>query len=133
MLGSASVALFWVPLHQLSFSHIVLIPAISAFFMYRERRRIFSRIAFGPAVGLPFLAAALAMYGVLALRIVRAPMNYSLSIDILANRPCLACGIRGLLRRADTQGAMFPLLSLLLLVPVPFNVMDWIVSVLQRG
>ena len=48
----ASLALFWMPLHQLvslslddqRYSHLILIPVISVFFMYRERHQIFSRI-----------------------------------------------------------------------------------------
>jgi hypothetical protein len=52
MLALSSILLFWGPLNQWAslsladqrYSHIILIPVISAFVMYLERRKIFSRI-----------------------------------------------------------------------------------------
>ena len=137
----ASVALFWMPLHQLvslslddqRYSHLILIPVISAFFMYRERRRIFSRIAFHPRAGLPFLAAALAVYGLLVLRVVQAPPNYALSITVLAIVLVWLAGFVVSYGVPAARAALFPLLLLLLLVPVPFDLMDKIISVLQTG
>ena len=137
----ASVALFWMPLHQLvslslddqRYSHLILIPVISAFFMYRERRRIFSRIAFHPRAGLPFLAAALAVYGLLVLRVVQAPPNYALSITVLAIVLVWVAGFAVSYGAHACKAALFPLLLLLLLVPVPFDLMDKIISVLQTG
>jgi exosortase len=137
----ASVALFWMPLHQLvslslddqRYSHLILIPVISAFFMYRERRRIFSRIAFHPRAGLPFLAAALAVYGLLVLRVVQAPPNYALSITVLAIVLVWLAGFVVSYGVTAAKAALFPLLLLLLLVPVPFDLMDKIISVLQTG
>jgi exosortase len=139
--GLASIALFWVPLRQLvslslddrRYSHLVLIPVISAFFLYRERHKIFSRIAFRPGVGLPYLAASLAMYGLLALRVVHASSNYSLSIVMLAIVLVWAAGFAVCYGVPTFRTAAFPLLLLLLLVPIPFDLMDKIVSVLQRG
>ena len=141
MLGLASVALFWSPLHQLvslslddrRYSHIILIPAISAFFLYRERRKIFGRFAFRPAATLPFLAVALAMYGLLALRIVHAPANSSLSLTVLAIVLVWTAGFAVCYGVETFQAALFPLLLLLLLVPIPFDAMDRIISLLQRG
>ena len=137
----ASIALFWMPLYQLAslslddqrYSHLILIPVISAFFMYRERRRIFSRIAFHPRAGLPFLAAALAVYGLLVLRVVQAPPNYALSITVLAIVLVWVAGFAVSYGAHTCKAALFPLLLLLLLVPVPFDLMDKIISVLQTG
>jgi len=139
--GLASIALFWVPLQQLvslsladaRYSHLVLIPLISAFFMYRERHKIFSRTAFRPGAGLPYLAASLAMYGLVALRLVHAPTSYSLSIVMLAIVLVWAAGFAVCYGVPTFGAAMFPLLLLLLLVPIPLDVMDKIISVLQRG
>jgi exosortase len=137
----ASIALFWVPLHQLvslslddqRYSHIILIPVIGAFFLYRERHQIFPRIAIPSWAGLPFLAAALAVYGLLALRVVLAPPNYTLSITALAMLLVWVAGFAVLYGVRTFKAALFPLLLLLLLVPVPFNWMDNVISVLQRG
>jgi exosortase len=137
----ASLALSWVPLHQLvslslddrRYSHIILIPVLSAFFMYQERRRIFSRIASYPRAGLPFLAAALALYGLLALRVVNPSPNYTLSMTMLAVVLVWLAGFVVSYGVPAAKAALFPLLLLLLLVPVPFDLMDKIISLLQRG
>jgi exosortase len=141
MLGLSSVMLFLGPLRQLlslsmndqRYTHIILVPVISAVVMYLQRRRIFSRTAFYPGVGLPFLAASLAMYGLLALRVVHVPTNYTLSTVVFAIVLVWVAGFAVCYGVHAFKAAVFPLLFLLLLVPVPFNLMDWIIAVLQRG
>jgi exosortase len=137
----ASIALFWGPLHQLvslslddqRYSHLILIPVISVFFMYRERHQIFSRIASHPRAALPFLCAALALYGLLALRVVNPSPNYTLSMTMLAVVLVWLAGFVVSYGVPAARAALFPLLLLLLLVPVPFDLMDKIISLLQRG
>jgi exosortase len=137
----ASVALFWAPLRQLMslslddprYSHLILIPVISAFFLFRERHKIFSRIELRPQVAFPFLAASLAMYGLLALRGMHPPPNYTLSLVMIAIVLVWAAGFAVCYGVPAFRAALFPLLLLLLLVPVPFDLMDKIISVLQRG
>ena len=137
----ASIALFWVPLRQLvslslddrRYSHLILIPLISAFFFYRERHAIFSRIKFQPWAALPFLATLLAVYALLAFRVVPLSPNYALTATTLVIVLIWAAGFAVCYGVLACRTAMFPLLLLLLLVPLPFNLMDWIVSVLQRG
>ncbi len=141
ILALASIALFWVPLRELvslsiddrRYSHLILIPAISAFFLYRERRKIFSRITFAPAVGLLFLAVALIIYGLLALRIVHVPTNSMLSVTMFAIVLVWVAGFAVCYGAQAFKAALFPLLLFLLLVPVPFDAMDRIISILQRG
>ena len=131
----ASIALFWAPLHQLvslsladqRYTHIILIPVISAFFLYLERHKIFSRIAFRPRPALPFLAASLLLY------FVHFSPNYALSAVTLAIVLFWFAGFAAFCGVQSFRSALFPLLFLLLLVPVPFTQMDQIISVLQRG
>ena len=141
ILWLASIALFWAPLHQLvslslddrRYSHLILIPVISAFFLYRERHKIFSRIAFRPRAALPYLAAFLALYALLALRVVHPSTDYALTLVMLAIVLVWLAGFAVCYGVHAFRAAVFPLLFLLLLVPVPFDAMDWTVSVLQRG
>lgn len=141
ILGLASIMLFWRPLQQLlslslndqRYTHIILVPVISAVVMYLERRRIFSRTAFCPRVGLPFLAASLAMYGLVALRVVQVPTNYTLSTVMLPIILVWLAGFTVCYGVHAFKAAVFPLLFLLLLVPIPFDLMDKIVFILQRG
>lgn len=136
----ASIALFWAPLHQLvslslddrRYSHLILIPVIAAFFLYRERHAIFSRIAFHSAA-LPFLVAALAIYALLALRILHPSADYALSALMLAVVLVWITLFAVFYGAPAFKAALFPLLFLLLLVPVPFNLMDKIIATLQWG
>jgi exosortase len=131
----ASIALFWPPLHHLvslslndqRYSHLILIPVISAFFLYRERHKIFPHIAFRPRLALPFLAASLLLY------FVHSSPNYALSMAVLSMVLFWFAGFAAFYGVQSFKAALFPLLFLLLLVPVPFTQMDQIISVLQRG
>lgn len=139
MLVLASVVLFWEPSYQLAslslndarYSHIILIPVISLCFMYREKSKIFSRIEYLPAVALPLLIAALAAY--LAVRLVHPSSNYALSATTLAMVLVWAAGFAVCYGLHAFKAALFPVLFLLLLVPIPFDTMDKIVSALQWG
>jgi exosortase len=141
VLGLASIALFWAPLQQLvalslsdrPYSYILVIPVISAFVLYLERRKEFARIAFRPGVGLPVLMAALAMYGLFALQVVHIPAEYLLSVVVLALILVWAAAFTLCYGLQTLRAALFPLLLLLLLVPIPSHLMDKIVSSLQWG
>jgi exosortase len=137
----ASIALFWTPLRQWAslslndpcYSHLILVPLISAFFFHRERSAIFSDVSPSPRFGTPFLTFSLAMYGWVALGVFQVSPNYGLPLLMLAIVLVWTTGFALCYGPNAVKAAMFPLLLLLLLVPLPFNLMDWIVSVLQRG
>jgi exosortase len=141
VLGLASIVLFWGPLHQLvslslsdsRYTHIILIPVIAAVVMFLERRRIFSQIGSRSRIALPFLAAGLAMYGLLALRVFNPPANCALSLVMLAIVLAWVAGFAVCYGARAFKAALFPLLFLLLLVPIPFDLMDKIISLLQSG
>ena len=140
-LGILSVILFrgplseWVSLSLTDqrYTHLVVIPVISAAFLFIERRRVFTRAAFCPAVGLPLMAAALLAYGILRTGRIHLPADCSLSALAL---PIVAAWLAIFVICYGTRAfraAMFPLLFLVLMVPVPFHLMDRIIAVLQRG
>jgi exosortase len=141
VLGLASIVLFWGPLHQLvslslsdsRYTHIVVIPVIAAVVMFLERRKIFSQIGSRSRIALPFLAAGLAMYGLLALRVVNPPADCALSLVMLAIVLVWVAGFAVCYGARAFKAALFPLLFLLLLVPIPFDLMDKIISLLQSG
>jgi exosortase len=141
MLGLASLALFWAPLWQLvalslsdrPYSYILVVPVISAFILYLERRKEFSRIAFCPTVGLPFLTAALTIYGVIALQVVKIPAEYLLPVVVLTLVLVWTAAFTLCYGLHTLWAAKFPVLLLLLLVPIPSHSMDRIVTTLQWG
>ena len=141
VLGLASVALFWTPLQQLvalslsdrPYAYILVVPVISAFFLYLERRKEFREVAFCPRVGLPLAAVALATYGLIAFQVVNIPAEYSLSVIVFALVLVWAAVFTLCYGLRTLTAAKFPVLLLLLLVPIPPHLMDRIVTSLQWG
>jgi exosortase len=142
VLGGASVVLFWGPLRELAalslsadpYSYILLVPFISAFLLYLERRKVF---AGSPTTRSPMSAALLAgavvLYGVLALHVLNPPATYVLSIKVLSSLLVWAAAFALCYGTRALDNARFPLLMLLLLVPIPSTWMEKIVTVLQWG
>jgi len=140
ILGLASILLFWGPLQQLvslslndqRYSHIILVPAIGAGLIFMERRKVFARAAFAIAPGLFLLSGSLVLYW-LTRHTAQVPETYTLSMAVLAILLVWASGFALCYGVEALRAARFPLLFLLLLVPIPFEAMDKIVAVLQRG
>ncbi len=139
--GLLSLLLFWKPLRSLvvlSFhdelaSHIPLIPLISAFLIYLERRQIFRTPRYCPSVGVP----ALLMAGVLWYSL-RSPLSSLSPVDRLSVVAALIvlvwlAGFVLFYGATSFQAALFPLLFLFLISPLPVVVTQHIVSVLQKG
>src|SRR5215472_11238581 len=90
LLVIATIGLFSGPVRQwisLSltdsrYSHIVLIPAISASFLFVERRRLFAGAGLSLRPGLGLLAASAALYWLIATRGAHFSEAYSLSVAI---------------------------------------------------
>ena len=143
----ASVALFWAPLRELTalalandpYSYILLIPVISAFVLYMDQRNVFAGVdadhglirgAVGPAI-------ALAVSGLLAelftMGAVYLPAEYALSIKVLTIVMVWAAIFAVCYGAQTLKAASFPFLLLLLLVPIPSQLMDKIVTSLQWG
>lgn len=138
---TASVAAFWKPLSSLvNFSlnrdyasHIILIVPISAFFIYRKRGEIFSMVKTAPLPGVLLFLAGI-IFLLLALRRAESPLHGNgLSLVTLA---IVVIWIAGFVFFYGTRAfyrALFPLLFLLLLVPIPEIAVDKIIALLQAG
>jgi exosortase len=136
-----SIGTFWGPLRQLlilsltddRYSHLVLIPFISAYLMYGKRRDIFRVTAYRLRVGIPLVLIAVGSGWWFSLRLLSARSDYGLSFAILAVvfawvAGFLLChGVRAL------RPARFPLLFLLLMIPIPSVLMEKVILVLQVG
>ena len=136
-----SIGTFWGPLRQLlslslsndRYSHLVVIPFISACLMYWKRRDIFRGTAHSLWVGIPLVLAAAGSGWWFSLRLLSAPDDYGLSFVILMVLVSwvaillLCYGVRAL------RPARFPLLFLLLMIPIPRVLMDKVILALQVG
>jgi exosortase len=113
------------------YSHFVLIPIVSGYFLFSDRKRIFQNVAGTPAWG---VLLALAGTGFWLTGVVYGP-GLSLNDHLaLATAGLLLIWIGGFLfyqgGRAFRQG-LFPLLFLVFLVPIPSVLLEGIIRTLQ--
>jgi exosortase len=114
-------------------SHIVLIPIISFFLLYLERQRIFSVTRTSIVPG-----ATLALLGILLYWLVNRGSfsqtgNRQLSLETLCVLLVWIAGFLLCYGFAALRAAAFPLLFLLLMVPLPDVVLDRTIYALQSG
>ncbi|MEN6566037.1 MAG: exosortase/archaeosortase family protein [Veillonellales bacterium] len=115
------------------YSHIALIPLVSIYLIYIKRKEIFAKVNYLFAVGVPVLLLGIALFlgGILW----GAPLdnnNYAsllvFSIFIFINGAfILLYGMQAY------KAALFPLLFLIFIVPIPTALMDRIIYFLQVG
>lgn len=134
-----SLIVFWGPLSALvklslddyRYSQIVLIPFISACLIYLKRTNIFAGERWFPRLGIPLLALGAALYVV-----GRSPLisqGSSLSLFVLAIVVIWTAEFVWCYGPQASKAALFPLLFLLLFVPIPSGLLDVIIVMLQRG
>lgn len=138
---AVSMILYWRTLSELvkyafadeSYSHIVIIPLISLFLLYTERERIFSKSdsSLGLGIGVA-LVGVLGSWTLARFALAGNEKNVlsatTLSILFLWTGGFLACyGVRA------ARAAAFPLLFLLLMVPLPDLILARTIALLQRG
>jgi exosortase len=116
-----------------SSSHIVLIPIISFFLLYLERQRIFSVTRTSIVPG-----ATLALLGILLYWLVNRSSfsqagNRQLSLETLCVLLVWMAGFLLCYGFAALRAAAFPLLFLLLMVPLPDVILDRTIFALQSG
>ena len=116
-----------------SSSHIYLIPLVSAYLLYIRRYEIWSSVAYALPFGLPVVAVGIIGYG--------AALAQGASLDFIDG---IAWRVGSLLlawlgvfllffgSRAF-RAALFPLLFLLFVVPLPTDLMDTFIHALQVG
>jgi exosortase len=135
-----TVVLFWTPLRRLiSFSlshdygsHIIFIVPVSAYLIYVKRGEIFSTVETSRLVGSVLVLVGAALSWFAEKRSPSLDGNY-FSLLILA---IVIIGMAGFIfcyGRSAFQTASFPLLFLLLLVPIPEFLIEKIIFLLQAG
>jgi exosortase len=115
-----------------SCSHILLIPFISAYLLYTERNRIFRSVRTSSIASIPILLlSALCFWGAESTAMGARNIALScasMSLVLLIMAIFIAC--YGL---AASRSAAFPLLFLLLMVPLPDAVLSRTIHLLQQG
>jgi len=131
-------AVFFVPLSRLVAaslqagysSHIVLIPFIAAYLVWAERLRIFVSRKYCLRGGI-----AMGVLGVIAgvsARLLAAPAAFGF-LTVLSALLLLVAGFLALFGLEALRHSLFPMLLLVMVLPVPSVVVDKIIFLLQSG
>jgi exosortase len=126
-------AWFAYSVHNPSGSHIVLIPLVSLFLIFRERQRIFSRVRPSIVAGLGVMLLGIAFHWIATRNPLSSPGDDSLSVAALAILLIWVGGFLASYGLAAAREAAFPLLFLLLMIPLPERFLNWTIELLQRG
>jgi exosortase len=137
LLGVLSLIVLWAPLSRLltpslnDEGYALLVPVISAALVYLERTTVFKAPRFSPLQSIPFLVAgALAWW---ASGTASLDPNDRLSLVVCT---LIATWMAWFVLSYGTQcfhAALFPLLFLLLAIPLPTFAIDRIILLLQKG
>lgn len=114
-------------------SHIVLIPFISAWVLYLERRRVFRTVSNGWLMGGVFAALAACVYAWLLASGPAWLEPNRLSAYALVLVLLWVAGFAAVFGGAAVRAGRFSLLFLLLAVPWPLWLIDHVVYFLQKG
>lgn len=142
----AWVFIFWTPLRTLldyslrggqhqydKYSHIALIPFIAMAMVFFERRRIFARVQYRIRMGEILFLLGLTLDVFAARAVNQFGAEKSLSLEILALVVCLIGAFILCYGTRAFRAATFPLLFLLLAVPIPNALLDGPVSAVRNG
>jgi exosortase len=138
-LVAASILLYWKTLstlavfsmHEESSSHLLLIPVISIYLLFSERKRIFTIMRTQVILG----SLVILIGGMLHwFTVARASANeWSLSGEMLSLVLIWAGGFVLFYGSAALSAAAFPLAFLLLMIPIPASILDRVIYELQGG
>src|SRR4030043_412651 len=141
LLSIGAVGMIYTPLRDLLanptrseyYSHILLIPLVSGFFLYMGRKKIFSNLKYSYSTGIPLIIIGVVLYVLGWSRGVNFNQNDYTS---LMNFSVLLFWIGAFILFFGTQGfrmAIFPLLFLVFMIPIPSILMEKTISVLLAG
>ena len=113
------------------YSHIPLIPLMSAYFFYLKRLEISSNASYCFKIGLPLIFSAYA--ACLALGFAWKPdVNVHLAATVFSAILFWAGGFMAFYGKKASRASVFPLLFLLFIVPVPEQMLDPLIVFLQE-
>jgi len=135
------VALFFVPLKALTelsfdselYSHFLLIPVVSLYFFIMDRKAIFAKYSYSISAGLSLIVAGLLLYWLGNSSFVELNRNDYLALMMFSFFICINGGFIGLYGIRTFRRALFPLLFLIFIIPIPTAILDPFIRILQVG
>jgi len=113
------------------YSHIPLIPVVSAYFIWTRRRKIFSVVTCSARYGIPVLILGIILYFIGICEANRMNGNDSLALFVFASVTCWIGGFLLFYGTRAFRAGIFPLLFLLFLTPIPTVVVETFILTLQ--
>jgi len=126
-------ALVQYSLDNASSSHIILIPLVAFFLLYVERQTVFPITRASVALGSALALGGVVLFWLARLGPIPQDGNWLLSLQTFSVVLVWMGGFLICYGFAAFRAAAFPLLFLLLMVPIPDVVLDRIVHALQEG
>jgi exosortase len=134
-------ALYFVPLQALGelslnselYSHFMLIPVVSLYFLVMERKAIFAKTGYSIGISMPVVAAGLLFYWVGKSSHAGLNQNDYLALMMFSFFLCINGGFIGIHGSRAFRKALFPLLFLIFMVPIPTVILDALIKVLLIG
>ena len=115
------------------YSHILLIPFVSAYFFFIERKRILADTGYSWKAGIPLIGAGLLAYGVALWQKEWLGANDFASLTTAASIVVVWGGFVLIYGSRSFRAGRFPLLFLLFAIPVPRFLLDRFIYILQVG
>jgi exosortase len=116
-----------------TYSHTVFIPFVSLYFVVQERRRILSAVDFSIPAGLFVVAAGIVIHALVCLQGGVHDSVGRLTLTVLSAWVTFLGGFLGFFGRRAFRAALFPLLFLLFMIPLPGAWVEAAVRFLQQG
>ncbi|MBI4684804.1 MAG: exosortase [Nitrospirae bacterium] len=135
-------AIFYAPVKNLLilslrynelYSHIVLIPFVSMYFIYIDKNKIFSNIGYSAKAGIPLIIIGVILFLWGKTQGSGFNQNDYLSLMTSSAIVMLIGGFVLFYGLKAFKAAMFPLFSLVFMIPVPSLIMDSFIAFLQRA
>ncbi len=115
------------------YSHILLIPLVSGFLIFRRRRRIFANAEYSLRIGSMILLGGILLYITGMMLQPRLDLNDYVSLIMLSASVLWVGGFFTIYGATAFHLARFPLLFLVFMIPIPIVIMDQIIYLLQVG
>jgi exosortase len=136
-----SGALYFFPLKALAglsldsnlYSHFLLVPLVSLYFFVLDRKAIFAKTGYSFGAGLPVAAAGLLLYWVGKSSQVELNQNDYLALMMVSFFLCVNGGFIGIHGVRSFRKALFPLLFLIFIVPIPTVILNALIKILLIG
>ena len=115
------------------YSHIILIPVVSGYFIYLKRREIFSAAKYSSAAGIVLILIGVVLYSIGLNQQISLTQNDSLSLIVFSAVTFWIGGFVYFYGLKSFRIATFPLLFLFFLTPIPDVAVEKIILLLQMG